>query len=254
MPNPVPRERHDPGALLFSIVMPAYNESAVIKKSLTDLRRVLDDAGYRIEILVVDDNSADNTGDLIDAISQTDGRVSRIFNPGPNGFGHAIRRGLDAFTGDAVVIVMADGSDSPKDVAAYFDQIEAGFDCAFGTRFSKETTVTGYPPFKLFLNRLANRTISLMIGKRYNDFTNGFKCYRREVIDDMKPFVSGHFNITIEMAVKAILGGWQYSITPNDWTQRDAGTSSFKILKLIRPYSATLIYCLLADYLKKTGR
>ena len=240
--------------LLFSIVMPAYNEEDTVEKTLGTLSDHLDAQGFRFEILVVNDGSADNTGAVINQAAQSNPRIKRIDNEGPNGFGFAIRRGLDAYSGDAVAIVMADGSDAPKDVAAYFTSINEGFDCAFGSRFAKGAEIKGYPPVKLFLNRIANRFISMLVGKPYNDFTNGFKCYRREVIDDMQPLISGQFNITIELAVKAVRGGWRYSVTPNDWSQRDAGASSFKILKLARPYGATLIYCLLEDYLKRIRR
>ena len=240
--------------LFFSIVMPAYNEEDVVDATLQALGDQLNADGFSYEIIVVNDHSADNTAEIIDAAARRNAHIKRIDNEGPGGYGNAIRCGLAHYQGDAAVIVTADGSDAPKDVAAYFRKIEEGFDCAFGSRFGPGATVTDYPRFKLFMNRVANRLIGMILKSKYNDFTNGFKCYRRCVIDDMQPLLAGQFNITIELVVKAVLGGWRYAVVPTDWTQRDAGESSFKLFKLMKPYAATFLYCLTADYIKKVKR
>ena len=239
---------------LFSIVMPAYNEQDVIESTLQELTTHLDEQDFNYEIIVINDGSTDKTESILKTITTSHKCVRYINNPGPNGYGNAIRKGLDDYKGDAVVIVTSDGSDSPKDAAAYFRKIQEGYDCAFGSRFMPNTTVTGYPRFKLFINRIANRFVSLILRSHYNDFTNGFKCYRRPVIEAMQPLVAGQFNITIELSVNAVLAGWKFAVIPNDWTQRDAGDSSFKLGKLLKPYTVTLIYCLSRHYLGKTRR
>jgi dolichol-phosphate mannosyltransferase len=239
---------------LFSIVMPAYNEEGVIEATLQELTSHLDTCGFRYEIIVVNDGSTDRTEALIEEFETRHKAIRHVNNPGPNGYGFAIRKGLEAYQGDAVVIVTSDGSDSPKDVAAYFRKIQEGYDCVFGSRFLPDTKVSGYPPFKLFVNRLANRFLSWILHSSYNDFTNGFKCYRRHVIDAMQPIVAGQFNITIEMSVTTALGGWKYAVVPNDWAQRDAGASSFKLGRLFKPYALTLVYCLTRNYLRNIRR
>jgi dolichol-phosphate mannosyltransferase len=239
---------------LFSIVMPAYNEQDVIESTLQELTDHLDEQDFNYEIIVINDGSTDKTESILQTFIATHKHVRYINNSGPNGYGNAIRKGLDDYKGDAVVIVTSDGSDSPKDSAAYFRKIQQGYDCAFGSRFMPNTTVTGYPRFKLLINRIANRFVSLILHSKYNDFTNGFKCYRRPVIDAMQPLVAGQFNITIELSVNAVLAGWKFAVIPNDWTQRDAGDSSFKLSRLLKPYTVTLIYCLSRHYLGKTQR
>jgi dolichol-phosphate mannosyltransferase len=253
MPSEIAAPRR-PTPLLFSIIMPAYNEAAVVEKTLASLTAHLDAEGFDYEILVIDDASVDETPHVIDRFAARHPRVRRITNPGPNGYGFAIRKGLDEYKGDAMVIVTADGADAPKDIAAYFRKIEEGYDCAFGSRFMEGATVTGYPRAKLVVNRFANFAISRVLGVPYNDLTNGFKCYRRHVIDAMQPLVAGQFNITIELGAKALLGGYNYAVVPNDWAQRDAGVSSFKLLKLMKPYGTTFLYCLAQDYLKNVRR
>ena len=241
------------GRPAFSIVMPAYNEEAVIERTITELVQELDRQAIDYEIIAVNDGSKDATFSLLQALAANTPRLRYITNAGPNGYGYAIRAGLELYRGDAMVVVTADGSDSPRDVVAYFRAIEKGADCAFGSRFAKGAKVSGYPPFKLFVNRFANACVARLLGTRYDDYTNGFKCYRRCVVDSMLPIVSGQFNITIELSVKAIQGGWTYDVCPTDWTERKAGASSFKLFRLIVPYAATLIYCLTLNYLRDGG-
>jgi len=235
--------------LLFSIVMPAYNEEEVLAATVQDLTVFLDRSGFRYELIIVDDASADRTGEVARAMAAAHPAIRPIYNNGPNGYGQAIRKGLEHYRGDAAVVVTSDGADAPKDVAAFFELITEGYDCAFGERFGKDSTVVGYPRLKRVVNRLANWLLGLLTGSRYRDFTNGFKCYRREVIDEMQPLRSSQFNITIEMSLKAVLAGRSIAVVPNDWHQRDAGQSSFKILRLIKPYAATMLYCLTRSYL-----
>lgn len=234
--------------------MPAYNEQDVIGATLTALTDYLDASGFRYEIIVVNDGSEDRTEDVLREVEAIRSRVRHINNHGPGGYGHAIRKGLEVYEGDAVVVVTADGSDSPKNVGDYFRKISEGYDCVFGSRFAPGAKVRGYPPVKLLANRIANQVIALLVGHAYKDFTNGFKCYRRYVVDDMQPLIGGQFNITIEMAVKAVTGGWKYAVVPTDWTQRSAGISSFRLLRLAKPYALTLLYCLIRNYLRNVAR
>jgi dolichol-phosphate mannosyltransferase len=239
---------------LFSIVMPAYNEEDVIEQTLVELTTHLDQSGFRYEIIVVNDGSSDQTETILNKLEQDRPVIRHINNTGKHGYGYAIRKGLEVYQGDAVVIVTSDGSDSPKDIVSYFSKIQEGFDCAFGSRFIAGAQVTGYPKFKLLINRIVNKLLSWILDGDYSDFTNGFKCYRRHVIDTMQPMVAGQFNITIELSVSAVLGKWRYAVVGTDWVQRDAGVSSFGIYKQLKPYALTLIYCLCRNYLKNTNR
>ena len=234
--------------------MPAYNEEGVIEQTLLELTSYLDGCDFRYEIVVVNDGSTDQTESILNEIESTHNVVRHVNNEGKHGYGYAIRKGLEVYKGGAVVIVTSDGSDAPKDIAAYFAKIQEGYDCAFGSRFLPGTKVTNYPKFKLLINRIANYFLALILRSKYKDFTNGFKCYRRHVIDAMQPMVAGQFNITIELAVSATLAGWSFAVVPTDWTQRDAGDSSFYMGKLLKPYFLTLIYCLTRSYLCNTRR
>jgi dolichol-phosphate mannosyltransferase len=126
------------------------------------------------EILVINDNSSDGTERILATLSAAGIGVRYINNPPPNGFGFAVRRGLAEFRGEAVAIVMADGSDDPADVIAFYRKLERGYDCVFGSRFIHGGRVIDYPKFKLVLNRLANLMIRALFVVRYNDVTNAF--------------------------------------------------------------------------------
>ena len=226
----------------LSIIIPARNESGNIEKTIVALRDYLDSVNiHNIEILVVDDGSSDDTHDLVMEEHEKDSRIRIIRNTGLNGFGRAIRHGLHHFSGDAVVICMADLSDSPEDVEKYYYILRDKADCAFGSRFIRGSNVYSYPRFKLIVNRLANMVISILFGLRFNDTTNAFKGYRRDVINGCMPLVSPHFNLTIEIPLKAMVRGYSYEIVPISWRNRDIGVSQLKLQEQGSRYLYTLL-------------
>ena len=237
--------------MLLSIVMPAYNEAETIGPTVTELTRELTRAGIHHEILVVNDNSRDNTEHVLQTLEQQIPQLRHVNNQPPNGFGFAVRRGLEDFSGDVVAVVMADGSDLPQDVVAFFRQIEQGYDCVFGSRFIRGGAVTDYPRFKLALNRGANTFISLLFQIPYNDVTNAFKMYRREVIEGIRPLLSHHFNLTVEMPLKAIVRGYSFTVLPNAWQNRKAGESKLKIKEMGSRYLFIVLYCFIEKWLAR---
>lgn len=238
---------------MLSVVMPAYNEAAVIAATVRALVAELDRHDFPYEVLVVNDASGDATEAVLTELEQSLPRLRHITNPGPHGYGCAVRHGLAHFTGDAVVVAMADGSDAPRDLVAYFRKIQEGFDCAFGMRFGPDSQVQGYPWFKRLLNRAGNRLIAWLVGADYTDFTNGFKCFSRPVIERMQPLVGAQFNLTVEMSIKAVLGGARFAVVPNSWIERSAGVSKFKVLQAGWLYLLTIAYCLIQHRLARGG-
>jgi dolichol-phosphate mannosyltransferase len=240
-------------ARVLSVVVPAYNEEAVIAVTLRALIAHLDQQQVEYEIIVVNDASRDGTEAVLCGLEASAPRLRHVTNPGPHGYGCAVRFGLRHFTGDAVVVVMADGSDSPEDVVAYFRKIQEGYDCAFGMRFGPGSRVTGYPRFKRVLNRAGNRLIAWLVGSGYTDFTNGFKCFHRDVIARIQPLVGAQFNLTIEMSIKAVLSGARVAVVPNSWIERAEGVSKFNVLRVSWMYLLTIMYCLMQDRLARGG-
>ena len=160
-----------------------------------------------------------------------------------------MRYGLDRFEGDAVAIMMADGSDSPDDLVRYHAVLESGYDCAFGSRFIRGAKVEDYPRPKLVLNRMANLVIRVLFRHGYNDTTNAFKAYRREVIETAQPFLSNHFNLTVELPLKAIVRGHSYQIIPVSWTNRKEGASKLRVQEMGSRYLFIVLYVFLERHL-----
>lgn len=233
----------------LSIVIPAHNEEDCIENTILELIRALRQNAINTEILVVNDNSTDSTEGILQTLSSIYPEVRHINNSYPNGFGFAVRAGLENFSGDAIAIVMADGSDAPEDVVKFFRKIEQGYDCVFGSRFMKGGKTHDYPKLKLVVNRLANLFIRVIFGMRYNDATNAFKMYRCETIEGLKPFLSHHFNLTVELPLKAITRGYSYTVLPNTWTNRKTGESKLKIKEMGSRYLFIVLYCLIEKWL-----
>jgi dolichol-phosphate mannosyltransferase len=235
----------------LSVVIPAYNEAEGITETIQHIYSKLIAENIVHEILVVNDNSKDNT---LAVLTQLQTEITTLVvhtNAGPNGFGYAIRYGLERFSGDCVAIVMADLSDSPADLVAFYNKMKEGYDCVFGTRWSMGGKVYDYPRHKLFLNRFFNTIVRILFGIKYNDVTNAFKLYRRETIDGVKPFLSPHFNLTVEIPLKAIIRGYTYAVLPNSWTNRKHGVSNLKIREMGSRYFFILLYCLIEKFFSR---
>lgn len=230
---------------LFSIVIPAFNEAQNLIHTVPSLTQRLTEENIYHEIVVINDNSTDNTVTVLRQLEAQYSTLRWVENTEPNGFGLAVRCGLQAFLGESVVIVMADGSDSPDDVVSFYKKLQEGYDCVFGSRFDVGGKTVDYPLHKLLLNRLANNFIRILFQIRYNDVTNAFKCYRRHVIAGLHPLLAHHFNLTVELPLKAIIRGFSYTVVPNAWYNRKEGVSKLKIREMGSRYLFIVLYCLI---------
>lgn len=236
----------------LSVVIPAFNEEDSITETVEMLYRDLSAFKINHEIIVINDNSKDNTLEKLEILSKNITTLFYYTNPGPNGFGNAIRYGLGVFKGDCVAIMMADLSDDPMDLIKFYNKmVEDNLDCVFGSRFMKGAKVIDYPKHKYFINRLANLIIRVVIGTNYNDATNAFKLYKKETINGIQPLLAPHFNLTIELSLKCIVRGYSYAILPNSWRNRKYGDSKLKIKEMGSRYFFILIYCFVEKYFSR---
>jgi dolichol-phosphate mannosyltransferase len=237
--------------LRLSVVIPAHNEAESIGATVTTLASTLTAELIPHEILVVDDASSDGTAVVVNEVSTRHPSVRCVRSHLPPGFGHAVRAGLDHYTGDAVAIFMADSSDSPADLVRYHRVLADGFDCAFGSRFVKGGRVEDYPLPKLIANRIVNLAIRAMFRHGYNDTTNAFKAYRREVIDNIRPLLSNHFNLTVEMPLKAVTRGHTFQVVPITWTNRQQGVSKLRLKEMGSRYMFIVLYVFFERHLSR---
>jgi len=235
----------------LSVVIPARDEEGSIAQTVGDVAAALTREQIRYEVVVVDDGSTDETAARVRHLMTVFAGVRLVTNDGAHGFGLAVRAGLAQASGDVIAVMMADGSDSPADLVGYFRKIEEGYDCAFGSRFIRGSKIIDYPVHKLAINRLANWFIRILFAFRYNDITNAFKCYRRQAVDGMQPLISPHFNLTVEMPLKAIVRGYSYAVVPISWTNRKSGISKLKIKEMGSRYLFIVLYLWLERHLSR---
>jgi dolichol-phosphate mannosyltransferase len=237
-----------PPLKLLSIVIPARNEEGCICSTVEHLHLELKLQNVPHEIIVVDDGSTDRTWPLLMELCRRLPELAPIQNNGLHGFGRAVVAGLNNVKGDAVVIMMADESDDCRDVVRYWHELNKGWDCVFGSRFIKGGGVIDYPKIKLLLNRLANYFLKVVFRIHLNDTTNAFKMYRREVIEGCRPLISPHFNLTVELPLKAIVRDYSWTVVPITWRNRRTGAAKLKIREMGSRYLFICLYVWLEKY------
>ena len=236
---------------LFSVVLPARDEEASLPPTLRAIYAEFTRAGIPHELIVVDDGSKDTTWSVLQSLRAEIPTLAPIQNLGLHGFGRAIVYGLNHMRGDAVVIMMADASDSPADAVRYWHLLNEGYECAFGSRFIRGGQVRDYPRVKLFVNRLANLFIRVLFRHGLNDTTNAFKAYRRHVIEGCRPLIAPHFNLTVELPLKAIVRGYSWALTPISWENRKHGVAKLKIKEMGSRYFFICMYVWLEKYFSR---
>jgi len=215
------------------------------------VHEILSARGVPHELVVVNDGSTDGTWQLLQELQAKIPEVHPVNNEGPNGFGNAIIQGLDAMQGDAVAIMMADESDSPDDLVRYWDKLNEGYECVFGSRFIKGGSTTDYPWVKLRVNRLVNFFIRIIFHVSLNDTTNAFKAYRREVIKGCRPLIAPHFNLTVELPLKAIVRGYSWTVMPISWKNRRTGVPKLKLKEMGSRYFFIIMYVWLEKFFSR---
>lgn len=219
--------------LSVSCVIPAHNEEGNIERVVDHIIPVLQNALIvsDYEIVLVNDNSSDTTGAIIDALVLGNTHIRAVHRTDTPGFGNAVKAGLAVATGEVIIPVMGDLSDDPEDIVHLVERIAEGYDIVYGSRFVKGGELHGYPCLKLVANRLFNNTLRLSFGIPHRDVTNAFKAYRKEVLDEIgvQNLESTGFDLTIELALKAHIAGFSSAEVPVRWYDRTAGEAKLKL-------------------------
>lgn len=244
-------DRSRPPLQLLSIVIPARDEEGCIASTVEHLYVELRLHSVPHEIVVVDDGSTDSTWERLLAARERVPTLHPVQNQGTHGYGRAIICGFEHLQGDAVVIMMADESDDCRDVVRYWELLNQGWDAVFGSRFLKGGGVIDYPWVKLKLNRLANLFVRLMFRIKLNDTTNAFKAYRRTVIEGCRPWLSPHFNLTVELPLKTIVRDYSWTVIPITWRNRRTGVPKLKIKEMGSRYLFICLYVWLEKYFSR---
>ncbi len=236
---------------LLSVVIPARDEESCIAATVEHLHLELSLNHVPHEIIVVDDGSTDRTWTILTELQSRNATLRPVKNDGLHGFGRAITLGIASMSGDAVVVMMADESDDCRDVVRYWKLLNEGWDCVFGSRFMRGGGVIDYPWFKLRINRLANFFIGLLFKMPLNDTTNAFKAYRKTTLDGCQPFLSPHFNLTVELPLKAVVRGYSWTVIPITWRNRRTGTAKLRLKEMGSRYLFIVAYVWLEKYFSR---
>jgi len=240
-----------PPLQLLSVVIPAKDEEGSLEATVEHLHTELRLHSVPHQIVVVDDGSTDGTWALLQEVGKRIPNLKPVQNTGQHGFGRAVTFGFDQCDGDAVIVMMADASDDPRDAVTYWQTLNKGWNAVFGSRFMPGGGVIDYPWLKLTVNRMANFFLRLLFGMKLNDTTNAFKAYRREVIEGCRPFLSPHFNLTIEIPLKTIIRGYSWTVVPITWRNRRTGVSKLKLQEMGSRYLFIALYCWLEKYFSR---
>ncbi len=229
----------------ISIVIPSHNEEENLHDLLRELLPVLDEhvETRDYELVIVNDNSTDSTGSLIDYLSRTNPRIKAVHRNTSPGFGNAVKEGFRNASGDIVIPVMGDLSDDPKDIPKLVRKIHEGYDIAYGSRFIEGGATDGYPPVKMAANRAFNNLVRLLFGIKHKDITNAFKAYRKEVLESIgiDNLEANGFDLTVEIPMKAHIMGFSSAEVPVTWHDREKGEAKLKLSENATKYGKRLL-------------
>lgn len=209
-----------------SVVVPAHNEEGTIVQVINRLEHALTKLDY--EIVVVNDNSADRTRQLVEKEMKKNSRIRLINRNPPNGFGLALRDGIKNARGQIIIFVMADLCDEVEKIPEMVKKIEEGCDVVIASRFIRGGRVENYPDVKLLANRLCNETIRILYRIPSNDITNAFKAYKAPLLKKLR-LESDGFEILSEVIIKLCKEGVKIGQLPTVWKGRVIGTSKMRL-------------------------
>lgn len=223
-----------------SVVIPCHNEASNVPRITEKLLALY--GPYIREILIVNDNSTDETAEVTRRLADADSRIVLLDRPKPNGVGRALRDGYAAASGDYILSMDSDFIEILPELRDLFDTVAAGADGAIGSRFSHESILLNYPFLKMLCNRVFHALIKLFLLPNCRDITNNLKLYRADILKQL-PIESPHFSANLETGLIPLLNGYNIREVPISWIDRTEGmgTSSFNVRRVGSDYLRVLL-------------
>lgn len=225
----------------YSIVIPAHNEEANLNKLIRNIQGICAKFKLKSEIIIVDDNSTDNTGKIADSFSKQYEQIRVIHRNCNPGMGNSLKEGTDKSKGKVVVWVMGDNSDDLTTIPKMIKKVEQGYDIVFGSRYMKDGSSGDLDPFKALSSSSYTKLIKFVFGIKINDITNAFRAFKRESYDKLR-IESSDFTISPEFAIKAHIKGLKLAEVPTTYSNRKAGKTKFKMVKMGIKYLSLMRY------------
>jgi len=257
-PREVPRNEvslceHEELRGRISVVVPCHNEEMNVTPLVTKLLTLYGD--YLHEIVLVDDNSKDNTREVIRQLAEKYPLIKPVYRTPPNGVGRAIMDGYKAATGQYVLSMDCDFQHLLTELRDLFDKAVAWkWDVIIGSRFSRDSVLLNYPFQKIAANRGFHLLARIMLWTKFRDLTNNLKLMRREVVQSLELTQPG-FAINAETGLLPMVMGYDVKEVAISWINRtpDMGVSSFKLVKVGGGYWQVLIRLWLKKVFKKNS-
>lgn len=220
--------RHEEFFNNVSFVVPCHNEEKNIAPLIEGLKGFF--GKYILEIIMVDDNSSDQTAEIITKCAVGDRRVRLLRRSPPNGVGRALREGLSQAKGEYVLIMDGDFQHIIPEMRDLFDAVAQGADVAVGSRFSRDSVLVNYAFVKILANRAFHLFANLLLGQRCRDISNNLKLFRASVAKKLV-IESNDFAANAETGLKPMLLGYRVVEIPISWVNRsdNMGSSTFQI-------------------------
>jgi dolichol-phosphate mannosyltransferase len=214
------------GNVPLSIVLPTYNESQNIARMLDSIAGALP-AGTAAEIIVVDDNSPDGTGDIATlhgkSINSGKLRIEVVRRQGKLGLSSAILAGVQSASGDIVVVMDGDFSHPPQTIPHMIEELQdSRYDIIVASRYVKGGSIAGWPFKRRLMSKGATKIAKYGLGIQVKDPMSGFFAFRRRIIEGVK-FDAIGYKMLLEILVKA--KGARVKEVPYTFTNRAAGAS-----------------------------
>ena len=223
------------------VMIPTYNERENIKELVHQILAQPAD----LEIVTVDDNSPDSTGDIADQLAAADQRVHVLHryhergraSAGIAGFKYALARPDVEY----IIEMDADFSHDPRDIPRLIAAVD-GYDLAIGSRYVPGGRVVGCMPRNVLLSRIINLVNHWWLGLKVRDASGGFKCYRRHVLEtiDLDHYLAQEFSVGAETLLKCKLHGFRFNEIPITFVNRRRGRSKANLRVLVE-YPCTLL-------------
>ncbi|KAK4470347.1 hypothetical protein MN116_005910 [Schistosoma mekongi] len=173
---------------LYSIILPTYNEKENLPIITWIIDKVMEKSDLSYELIVIDDNSPDGTGEVAKRLQSIFGENKIILKPrnGKLGLGSAYLHGLKFAKGDFIIIMDADLSHHPKFIPEFIRlQKQHDYDIVTGTRYALNGGVSGWDLKRKFVSRTANYIAQVLLRPKASDLTGSFRLYKKEVLQDL---------------------------------------------------------------------
>lgn len=226
----------------ISIIVPVYDEAESLAGLYQGLKNVLGPLSYPFEMIFVDDGSRDGSTEILEKLHDEDSRVKMVQLRDNFGKAVALSVGFEHAGGDIIFTMDADLQDDPKEIPRFIEKIKEGFDLVSGWKYKRLDPIGKTLPSRVF-----NRVVAFLTGIRLHDFNCGFKCYRKEVVRNIRIYGELHRFIPVLAKWK----GYRVAEIKVEHHPREHGVSKYGMERFTRGFLDLLTVLFLTRYLKR---